>query len=91
MADTPTTGARRAVEFRPGYAGAGTDRHVVVRGVDGALAAIDAAAGVLLAHAAEIIAAHAIAHPTGDVVPTPAGDGVRIHHAARDSLPSIAV
>jgi hypothetical protein len=56
------------------------------------IAAIDAAARVLLAHAAEIVAACAMAHPTVvvGVVPVPEEDAVHIHHAARGILPSIA-
>jgi len=56
------------------------------------IAAIDAAARVLLAHAAEIVAACAMAHPTVvvGVVPVPEEDAVHIHHTARGILPAIA-
>jgi len=56
------------------------------------LAAIAAAERVLLAHADEIAAACAMAHPTVvvDVVPNPEDDAVRIHHVARGILPAIA-
>ncbi len=55
-------------------------------------AAIDAAARVLLAHAAEIVAACAMAHPTVvvGVVSVPEEDAVHIHHTARGILPAIA-
>ncbi len=55
-------------------------------------AAIDVAACVLLAHAEEIAAARAMAHPATvvGVVPIPEADPVRIHHTARGILPAIA-
>ncbi len=55
-------------------------------------AAIAAAARVLLAHAEEIVAACAMAHPAAvvGVVPRPEDDVVRIHHVARGILPAIA-
>jgi len=56
------------------------------------IAAIAAAERVLLAHADEIAAACAMAHPTVvvGVVPSPEDDAVRIHHVARGILPAIA-
>ncbi len=56
------------------------------------IAAIDAAARVLFAHAEEIVAACAMAHPTVvvGVVPVPEEDAVHIHHTARGILPAIA-
>jgi hypothetical protein len=56
------------------------------------LAAIDAAARILLAHADEIVAACAMAHPTVvvGIVPVPEEDAVHIHHTARGLLPASA-
>ncbi len=56
-------------------------------------AAIDAAERVLLAHADEIAAACAMAHPTVvvGVVPLPEEDAVHVHHTARGLLPARAV
>ncbi len=56
------------------------------------IAAINAAARVLLAHAEEIVVACAMAHPTVvvGVVPVPEEDAVHIHHTARGILPAIA-
>jgi len=56
------------------------------------LAAIDAAERVLLAHAEEIVATCAMAHPAAAVgiVPVPEDDAVHIHHTARGLLPAIA-
>ncbi len=56
------------------------------------LAAIAAAERVLLAHADEIAAACAMAHPTVvvGVVPNPEDDAVRVHHVTRGILPAIA-
>ena len=47
---------------------------------------------VLLAHAEEIVATRAMAHPTVvvGVVPIPEEDAVHIHHTARGILPAIA-
>jgi len=56
------------------------------------IAAINAAECVLLAHAEEIAAACAMAHPAAvvGVVPVPEEDAVHIHHTARGILPAIA-
>ncbi len=56
------------------------------------ITAIDAAARVLFAHADEIVAACAMAHPTVvvGVVPVPEEDAVHIHHTARGILPASA-
>ncbi len=56
------------------------------------IAAINAAEYVLLAHAEEIAAACAMAHPTAvvGVVPVPEEDAVHVHHTARGILPAIA-
>jgi len=55
-------------------------------------AAIDDAARVLCAHAEEIVAACAMAHPTVvvGVVPVPEEDAMHIHHTACGILPAIA-
>ncbi len=47
---------------------------------------------VLLAHAEEIVATRAMAHPTVvvGVVPIPEEDAMHIHHTARGILPAIA-
>jgi hypothetical protein len=43
--DTSATDRRYAVEFRPGYAGEGKDRQVVIRVADGSIAGIYADQG----------------------------------------------